>query len=139
MSATAGQRFLIRRERLTRALLLAVGLARDSNSYVEIDAGRLHMRFGWLFDCSFALTDVALVEERPGLDLRWRTDTGGLIGVAGSYEGVVEVRLREIRRLSGRLPFIKVGCDRLAISLEEPEAFVAALRRAIPARRCASG
>jgi hypothetical protein len=66
--------------------------------------------------------------------LGWRANLTGLIGVVASFEGVVEVRLNERRRVGGILPFIKLPCDRLAVSLEQPEAFMKELERRIDER-----
>jgi hypothetical protein len=54
----------------------------------------------------------------------------GTIGLVGSLRGVVQIRFRERQRV-GVLPFVKFGCNRLVLSLEEPEEFVAALKAAI--------
>jgi len=62
--------------------------------------------------------------------LGWRTNLRGLVGVVASMRGVVQIRFRQRQRV-GIIPLVKLRCDRLAVSLEEPEAFMAALNEAL--------
>jgi hypothetical protein len=128
------ERFLIRRAWLLRPLLFLVGLVRDSNSFAAIGGGDLRVRFGWFFDQGFPLSDIQAVERTRWpwyYGLGWRANLVGRIGLVASLEGVVEVHFKTRRRVGGILPFIKLPCDRLAISLERPEAFIDALRVSI--------
>lgn len=135
MTFVDGQRrFLIRRDAWLQPLLFLVGAARDSNSYVAIEGERLRVRFGWFFNQSFALSDI----EGAGpmrwpwyYGLGWRANLVGDVAVVASYRGVVAIRFRERQRVGGIVPFVKLRCDRLAVSLREPEALIAALSRAI--------
>ncbi|MGH8631449.1 MAG: hypothetical protein ACREU7_11895, partial [Burkholderiales bacterium] len=52
----------------------------------------------------------------------WRSDLRGVIGLTGSFQNVVEVRLKNRVRAWGVFP-----CDRIAVSLEDPDAFIAAV------------
>ncbi len=129
-----GQRFLIRRAWLLQPLLFLVGFTRNSNSYVAIEGDLLRARFGWFFNQTFPLAEI----ESVGLTrwpwyygLGWRGNLTGLVGLVASFEGVVEVRFKRRFKIGGLLPFIKFPCDRLAISLEEPEAFIASLNQSI--------
>jgi hypothetical protein len=60
--------------------------------------------------------------------LGWRSNLVGLVGLVASYRGVVQMRFRQRQRVSGIIPFIKLPCDRLAVSLREPDDFIAELR-----------
>jgi hypothetical protein len=128
------RRFLIRRDGWVQPLLFLVGLVRDSNSYVAIEGDRLRVRFGWFFNQTFALSDIEGAEPISWAwyhGLGWRSSLMGSVGVVGSYRGVVALRFRRRQRVGGIIPFVKLSCDRLAVSLREPEEFVGALNRAI--------
>ena len=128
------EHFLIRRAWLLRPLLILVGFTRDSNSYSAIEGEELRIRFGWFFNQAVPLAEVASVAPMRWpwyYGLGWRANLAGLIGLVASFEGVVEVRLKQRRKVGGILPFVKLPCDRLAISLEQPDQFIAALKRSI--------
>ena len=121
------QRFLIRRNKVLRPLLAPFG-GTAARSFVEIDGDRLRAKFGWLFDYTFPIDQIedAGPSKWPWyLGLGWRTTLRGRIGLIGSYKNVVEIRLRTRYRVNMVLP--KLSCERLAVSLEEPEAFLEAL------------
>jgi hypothetical protein len=101
------RRFAIRRDTLIKPLLLLFG-GTASGSFVELGAADLRLRFGPMFDRPFSLDDV----ESVGLSrwpfwggLGWRTDFHGRIALVGSFHGVVEIQLREKRRIRFVLPF----------------------------------
>lgn len=124
---------MIRRDGWLQPLLFMVGLTRDSNSYVAIEGDRLRVRFGWFFNQTFALSDIERAEAMRWpwyYGLGWRANLVGLVGLVASMQGVVAIRFRERQRVGGIVPFFKLRCDRLAVSLREPEDFIAALRRA---------
>jgi hypothetical protein len=128
--AQAVTRFAIRRGTLWRPLLLLFG-ATAGRSYVELAEDRLAARFGWLFRHSFPLSDVegAARTSWPWLGgIGWRSNLVGGIGLIGSRAGVVEIHLRRRRWLWMLLP---LPCNRLAVSLEQPEQFLEALGKAI--------
>ena len=90
MTFVDGQRrFLIRRDAWLQPLLFLVGAVRDSNSYVAFEGDRVRVRFGWLFNQTFALSDIEAVEP-----MRWPWYTGwagvatcrGLVGLVASLE-----------------------------------------------------
>jgi hypothetical protein len=127
------RRFLIRRDGWLQPLLFLVGLVRDSNSYVAMEDDRLRVRFGWFFDQTFALGDIEGAEAMRWpwyYGLGWRSNLVGLVGLVASRRGVVAIRFRERRRVGGIVPFFKLRCDRLAVSLREPDELITALRRA---------
>ena len=132
--------------RAWRPFLLPFG-ATVSRSYAEIEGGRLHIRFG-LFDHTFPLDQVesAAPSHWPlWAGIGWRTNFRDVVGLVGSYGNVVEVRFKERQRL--RLLGIPIRCGRLCLSLQDPAAFVAALREGPapppkarrPARRSGNG
>ena len=128
---------MLRRDGWIQPLLFAVGLVRDSNSYVAVEGDRLRVRFGWLFNQTFALSDIEGVEPATWpwyFGLGWRWNLAGMAGLIGSLRGVVVIRLRERQRVGGIVPFLKLSCDRLAVSLREPEDFAAELQRHVTAR-----
>jgi hypothetical protein len=128
--AQAVTRFPIRRSPVWRPLILLFG-ATAGRSYVELAEDRLAARFGWLFDHSFPLGGIEGAARRswPWLyGIGWRSNLFGVLGLIGSHAGVVEIRLRRRRWLWMLLP---LPCNRLAVSLEDPEGFLEALGRAI--------
>jgi hypothetical protein len=128
-----GERFLIRRALLLVPLLWVVGFARDANSYLAIEGDHLRVRFGWHFNERFpiaAIESVAPTRWPWYYGLGWRGNFNGTIGLVASFQGVVEIRFREDMRVA-MLPFLMVRCDRLAVSLEEPEQFMAKLSQSI--------
>jgi len=112
-----------------RPLLLPFG-GTPKRSYVELEDGALHVRFGWLFDHRFPLTQVeaASPSHWPLLGgIGWRTNFRGTVGLIGTYVNVVEIRFKERQRLRMFLP---TSCERLYLSLAEPHDFIAALQEA---------
>ena len=128
-------RFPILRSPWWAPLLLLFG-ATPGRSYVELADDRLVARFGWLFHYSFPLADIEGAGRRswPLLyGIGWRTNLFGVIGLIGSHRNVVEVRLKRRRWVWMLLP---LSCNRLAVSLEDPEAFLEALGKVgVPASR----
>ena len=121
MSST---RFPMRLDPWWRPLLL-IGGATSSNSYVELSEDAVTVRFGWLFRRTLPRSDIeGAVRTRWPLwhSVGWRTNFRGLIGLIGSYQGVVEIRLRTPRRVWGLFTL-----RRLAVSLEEPQRFLDSL------------
>jgi hypothetical protein len=122
-------RFPIRRVRWAVPLLVLFG-ATAGRSYVELADDRLVARFGWLFQYTFPIADIEGAARRSWpwfYGIGWRTSFRGTVGLIGSYDNVVEIRFKRRRRLWMLLP---VPCDRLAVSLEDPEAFLDALAQA---------
>ena len=111
-----------------------MGFTRDANSYAAIEVGNLRVRFGWFFNQTFpldAIESVAPMRWPWYYGLGWRTNLVGLVGLGASFEGVVEVRFKRRVRVAGIIPFFKLPCDRFAVSLEQPDEFIAALRQSI--------
>jgi hypothetical protein len=127
--ASEAIRFPILRSPLSAPLLRLFG-ATPGHSYVELTDDGLVARFGWLFHYSFPLADIEGAGRRswPLLyGVGWRSNLFGVVGLIGARENVVEVRLKQRRWIWMLLP---LPCNRLAVSLEEPEAFLEALAKA---------
>ncbi len=125
-------RFPILMSPLWRPLLLPFG-GTSQRSYVELEDGVMHVRFGWLFDHRFPLSQVeaASPSHWPLLGgIGWRTNFRGTVGLIGTYVNVVEIRFKERQRVRMLLP---TSCQRLYLSLAEPRDFIAALGEATAA------
>ena len=105
--------------------LLLVGGATRENSYVEFDDHDVTFCFGMLFGRTVPRSQIASVRRRSWpiwAGIGWRTDFVRMVGLIGSYDNVVELELKE------PVQFWRIArCTRLAISLEQPDEFVAAL------------
>jgi len=118
-------RFQIRVDPVWRPFMLIGGATRE-NSYAEVTDDGITVCFGLLFKRTIPFGDVKEVFARswPFLyGIGWRSNLRGVIGLVGSYSGVVEIRLNERSRAWGVFP-----CDRIAVSLEDPEGFIAAAK-----------
>ncbi len=126
----SGTRFPMRLDPWWRPLLLAGG-ATTSNSYLEIDHEALIVRFGMLYQDTLQIQDIESVEETEWpiwMGVGWRLGFGQRFGLIGSFDGVVEMKLREPLRVWRFASF-----TRLAVSLEDPVAFVGALEAKVGA------
>jgi hypothetical protein len=120
----AETRFQIRIDPWWAGLLLVGGATRQ-NSFAELSDGELHVKFGLLFDRTVAREQIEGAKEGNWpwwVGVGWRTNFRGTVGLIGSYRGVVEVKLREPLRALGLLNY-----DRIALSLDEPQAFIDAV------------
>ena len=120
----SGTRFPMKIDPWWRALLL-VGGATQSNSYLEIENEALTVRFGMLYQETLQIQDIESIEETDWpiwQGIGWRIGFGERFGLIGSYDGVVELRFREPLKV-----WRFVNFSRLAVSLEDPVAFVGAL------------
>ena len=122
------QRFPILISPLWRPFLFPFG-ATPERAFAAIEDNHLHVRFGRLFDHRFplkAVEGVAPSHWPVWAGVGWRTNLRGTIGLVGSYVNIVEIRFKEPQRVRLLFPFT---CKRLALSLEEPRDFIAALAR----------
>jgi hypothetical protein len=124
------ERFYIRRNSVWAPTLVFPFGATRNRSYVEIGNVEIAFHFGILFSHRMRLADVVST-KRIGWSwlagIGWRSNFVGQIGLIGSREGVVEVRFSRKRWLWMGLP---MPCDRIAVSLEQPDEFLAALQAA---------
>ena len=109
-------------------LLIPFGVTQE-RAFVQVGERELRVCFGPLFDYRFPLAEVETVAPR-----RWplwagigpRVDFRGTVAFVGAYENTVEVRFKERQRMRMLVP---VPCERLIVSLEDPEALIAALEK----------
>jgi hypothetical protein len=118
-------KFAIRIEPIWRPLML-VGGATAANSYVEVDDDTLRLRFGLFFDQRVARSNIVSAAERSWplwRGIGWRA-WGETLGLIGSTEGVVEMRLKDaVRVRMGLIPW-PFGILSIAVSLDDPSAFL---------------
>jgi hypothetical protein len=119
-------RFAIRIDWWCRPFLLFIG-ATPANSYVDIGADDIRMRFGPGFDGTIPRDSV--VSAAP---MRWTiidglgVSAGGQIfGLIGAPAGVVHLELRETAGM--RFAGFPWTTRRVAVSLEDPRAFIDAV------------
>jgi len=118
------QHFPIRIDPFWRPLLL-VGAATRENSYLELDEQDLAVQFGWFFGRTIPRSEIESAERRDWplwMGVGWRTNIANHVGLIGSRQGVVELKLKHPVRVWG-----VVRCTRIAVSLEQPDEFLAAL------------
>ena len=109
-------------------LLMPFGVTQE-RAFVQVGERELRVCFGPLFDYRFPLEAVETVAPS-----RWplwagigpRVNFRGTVAFVGAYENTVEVRFKERQRMRMLVP---VPCQRLIVSLEDPEAFMAALEK----------
>src|SRR5688572_15650379 len=124
-------RFAIRLSSVMKPVLFAAGVHHD-NAYVEIGDGVLHVKMGPWFDETFTMSTIADVKASDwpwygGLGTKLGPEKGG-VGVVGSMDGIVAVRFKAPQpvKLWVIVTDVGVSCSELRISLEEPDAFIAA-------------
>lgn len=119
------RRFQIRIDPIWRPLLV-IGGATPENSFVQVTNQEITFSLGLLFRRTIPRSEVQAVFRRswPLLyGVGWRSNLRGVIGLIGSYDNVVEVRL--LRRQ--RPAWLVFPCDRICASLEDPDGFVEVL------------
>lgn len=125
MTSAATSRFPIRIGLIWRPFMLFVG-ATPANSYVELSGDDVRLRFG-AFNQTIRRDNVIAATPSSwslinGLGVR---AGGQIVGLIGALDGIVELTLAE----SVVLRFIGFPWTvrRIAISMEDPGAFIAAL------------
>lgn len=120
-------RFPIRFTPANRVLFHAF-LVFPSRAHVELSDESLHVRMGWAF--SARIPRQVIVRAGPGEPpaIRFTAGAHGWAGrwlVNGAAEGIVDVELSEpVRAMVSGFP---VRLKVLSVSLEDPDAFLAAL------------
>jgi hypothetical protein len=112
---------------LSQALMIPFGVTRRQ-AYAQVQDGKMHVRFGPMFDERIRVDNVEAVEVAKWP--RWagvglRTNLRGSIGLIGSYGNTVKLTLKEAQPV--HLYLFPATCKRIYISLEDPEAFMAAI------------
>ena len=114
----------MRLDSVWRPILLPFGGTQES-SYAEVTPDGVHVRFGFLFDRTIPRSEIASAFRwQPAWwnGIGWRSNLTGRISLLGSHQGVVAIRLNNRTRSWGLFP-----CDTIAISLQDPVAFLEAL------------
>jgi hypothetical protein len=125
-------RFQIDRTPTWSWLLAALGATKDL-SFVEVRDREVEVRFG-SFHETIPLSELraASVAMRTvpwyRYGIGWRSNLNGKVGLIGAARNVVKLELSRSRRVDIGLPLMKVECRELYVSMEEPDAFVAALQ-----------
>jgi hypothetical protein len=99
--------------------------AMESGSYAEVRNDGIHIHFGFLFERTFRKEDISSAcRWQPAWwhGIGYRGNLTGRISLLGSHQGVVEIRLKKRTRSWGIFP-----CQRIAVSLQDPEGFLKAL------------
>jgi len=123
----------IHRSNWVKPLLWLFG-GTEGRSYVEIEDDTVHVRFGFLFDERIPIASIALVERQPWpllAGIGWRTNLIDSIAVVGSRTGVVRLKLSPRKWMKVLFP---VNVESLYVSVDDPDAFVAEIRRRPAAR-----
>jgi hypothetical protein len=110
--------------------MLALFGGTPGRSYVELTDGTVRFRFGWLFDYRVPRREIAGASRTTWSllgGIGWRLALGGRVGLIGSLANVVEVRLDPPRWI--RVVFVPWRCRRICVSVVDPDALLAALRR----------
>jgi hypothetical protein len=119
-------RFAIKRDRLARPFLSLFG-GTSSKSYVEVEPASVRVRFG-PFDERIPREEIiGAARSKWSLlgGVGWRLVSDG-VALIGSTSDVVCVKFANRRRVH-LLPLISVRASRLYVSVDQPEAFIAAL------------
>ncbi|MCH7616512.1 MAG: hypothetical protein J4O14_09900 [Chloroflexi bacterium] len=118
-------RFQMRIDRVWAPAVL-VGGATRSNSYVDVTPEAVTFHFGYIFNHTQGRDEIRDVRARSWpwwMGIGWRSNLRGLLGLVGSYRNVVEVSFERRSLAWGVLPM-----DRIAISVEDPEGLIKALK-----------
>jgi hypothetical protein len=119
-------RFALRVDRLLRWLLFLFGV-RDETAYVRVEADAVLVHFGF-YRCRLPRANIVAARRAPArwyYGIGWHLDFSGGMMVNGSRANLVELELEP--RLLLWLIGIPTRCRWLFLSLEQPDAFIAAL------------
>lgn len=125
-------RFSMAKAGVWKPLLVLLG-ATDGNSYLELDGDAVVARFG-LFTRRFPLGEVTqgrlVARQLPWYrsSIGWRSDLVRRVALLSSTRNVVGLTLREAKW--GWMMGVPVRLGELFVSLEDPDAFLAALAQA---------
>ena len=122
------QRFAIRYTAWFRWFMVAMAMG-PRRSWVAIRPDQLEVRMGWGFRMQVPRTSISsarAIDAKLWWGIGVHTDLRGTWIVNGSQSGMVEVRFDPRAAAKGPVPF-SIHPRAVALSLEEPEAFLAAL------------
>jgi len=127
---TTTKRFELAISPVWRPALLVLGVT-PKRSYIEIVEENVHVCFGRLeYDFPLeAVEDVRLSRWPLWAGVGARTNFRGTVGLVGTYVNVVKITFKEPQQL--RL-LVRTTCKQLFISVDEPHALIAALKKHVP-------
>lgn len=130
------KRFAIAISPVWRPFLLALGVT-PKRSFVEIGHEDIHVCFGRLqyYFPLEAVEDASLGKWPVWAGIGARTNFRGTVGLVGTYMNIVKLTFKELQQM--RL-LVRTNCKHLFLSVEEPHAFVAALKKHVPAQAAAA-
>jgi len=133
-----GTRFGMPITQLSQVFLIPFGVS-NKRAYAQLHGGKLHVRFGPMFDEQIVLENIERAEEARWP--RWagvgpRTNFRGTVGLIASYGKTVKLTFKE--PIDVHLFVVPVKCHRLYISLEDAEGFLKAIREVMTAQRKAA-
>lgn len=128
---TTTKRFALAISPVWRPALLVLGVT-PKRSYIEIGEEDAHVCFGRLeyYFPLEAVENVALSNWPLWAGIGARTNFRGTVGLVGTYVNVVKITFKEPQQM--RL-LVRTACKQLFLSVEEPHAFIAALKKHAPA------
>ncbi|MGL6234318.1 MAG: hypothetical protein ACRC20_03145 [Segniliparus sp.] len=120
--------FSLRYDRWYLPLATALG-AGPKRTLIRVAEGTLQVKHGWIFRIDVPLASVESARRTNRRPLAWgvHTFSGGWL-VNGSRDGVVEIGFASPVK-PAKAPLFNWPVRSLALSLEDPEGFLAALRR----------
>jgi hypothetical protein len=127
---TTTKRFALAISPVWRPALFILGVT-PKQSFVELGEEDIHVRFG-RFEYYFpleAVEDVQLSNWPLWAGIGARTNFRGTVGLVGTYVNVVKITFKEPQQM--RL-LVRTTCKQLFLSIEEPHAFIAALKKHTP-------
>ena len=128
------QRFDILISPAWRPMLRVLGVKPES-AYAELTGDEMHVRFGRLSHTfSVDAIETAAIDEWPlwaGIGPRYAP---GTVGFVGTFINTVLVKFSEPQTVRAVFP---MRCNRLYLSLKEPQKFIAAVRKPVAAAMAA--
>ncbi|MEZ4521224.1 MAG: hypothetical protein R3A46_06235 [Thermomicrobiales bacterium] len=123
---SGSERFAISRSRWAAPLLVLL-TATESRSWVELRPSCLRVRYGWYqLDIPYDTIKTVKPSDWPWYaGIGWRTNLRSVIGLIGSYRGVVRIDLAPPQPT--RLLGIPIKLSQLYVSLEDAAGFMDAL------------
>ena len=133
---TTAKRFELAISPVWRPALLVLGVT-PKRSYIEIGEEDVHVCFGRLeyYFPIEAVEDIRLSNWPLWAGVGARTNFRGTVGLVGTYVNVVKIAFKEPQQM--RL-LVRTACKQLFLSVAEPHAFIAALKKHTPAHAMAA-
>jgi hypothetical protein len=127
---TTTKRFAMAISPVWRPGLLVLGVT-PKRSFIEVTEDDVYVCYGRL-EYHFpreAVEDVQLSHWPLWAGIGARTNFRGAIGLVGTYVNVVKITFKEPQQLR---MLLRTKCKELFLSLEEPHAFMTALKKPTP-------